>query len=204
MHSFIMTTAAIQQRIKTYPKGKPFASKAFLKLGSRTSVDQAFSRLVKSGDLSRITSGIYVRPKTNRFVGKVMPEMAKIVATIAKTNGETIQVHGAEAARQFKLTTQVPAQHMFYTSGSTREVSVGNLKIRFVHAARRKLQLAGTRAGAALSALWFLGKQGVSESSIRSVCSSLEPSELSQLMAAEVPSWLADHLSFYQQRAANG
>lgn len=199
-----MTTAAIQQRVKTYPKGRPFASKSFLKLGSRTSVDQAFSRLVKSGELTRVTSGIYVRPKTNRFVGNVMPEMAKVIATIAKTNGETIQVHGAEAARQFKLTTQVPAQPMFYTSGSTREVSIGKLKIKFVHAARRKLQLAGTRAGAALTALWFIGKESVDENIVRSVCVSLETEELAKLMLAEVPSWMAEHLNRYQQAQANG
>jgi len=194
-----MTSVAIQQRIKTYPKGKPFASKAFLKLGSRASVDQTFSRLVKSGELTRVARGIYVRSKTNRFVGNVMPEMSEIVALIAKTNRETIQVHGAEAVRQFKLINQVPAQPMFYTSGSTREVSVGNLKIKFVHAAWRKLQFAGTRAGAALSALWFLGKDGISESAVCSVCSTLESTEVDCLMESDVPSWLADYFRAYQR-----
>jgi len=106
--------------------------------------------------------------------------------------------------RQFKLTTQVPAQPMFYTSGSTREVSIGKLKIKFVHAARRKLQLAGTRAGAALTALWFLGKESVNENIVRSVCVSLETEELAKLMLAEVPSWMAEHLNRYQQEQANG
>jgi len=198
-----MTTQAIEKRIKTYAKGKPFASKEFIKYGSRTSVDQAFSRLVKKGELSRVTSGIYVRPKTNRFVGKVMPDMKRVIATMAKSNGETVQVHGAEAARKFKLTTQVPAQPMYYTSGSTRQVSVGKLKVKFVHASWRKLQLSGTQAGAALSALWFLGKEGISQRSIQAVCSKLEEGDLAKLMSAELPSWLDQQLNTYRQGQAH-
>ena len=198
-----MTTAAIQQRVKTYKKGKPFAIKSFLNLGSRNSVDQAFSRLVKSGEVTRVKNGIYVRPKINRFVGKVIPEIPKVISVIAKSNNETIKVHGAEAARQFKLTTQVPAQPMFYTSGSTREVSIGNLKVKFIHASKRKLQLPGTQAGTALTALWFLGKERVNKSTVHNVCASLETNQLAKLMTAETPSWLAEHLSVYQQEQLN-
>ena len=198
-----MTTSAIQQQVKTYPKGKPFASKAFLEYGSRASVDQAFSRLVKRGELARITNGIYVRPKTNRFVGKVMPEIAKVVETIAKANGETIQVHGAEAVRQFRLTTQVPTLPIYYTSGSTREVFVGNLKVKFIRAAHRKLQLGGTRAGAALSALWFLGKEGITKNAVATVCGSLTSNQFNALMKAEVPAWLAASLTEYYENQSN-
>jgi len=188
------TTSAIQRQIKGIPIGKPFANKLFLKHGSRASVDQALSRLVKSEKLERVTNGVYVRPKINRYVGVVMPALSEV---IAKSNGETIQVHGAEAARQFNLTTQVPAKLVFYTSGSTREVTVGKLKLGFIRAARRKLQFSGTRIGLALSALWFLGKDGINESAVKMVCSKLEVSELNQLRNAELPAWLAERLNQY-------
>ena len=192
------TTSAIQKQIRGIPIGKPFANNIFLKHGSRASVDQALSRLVKSEKLARITNGIYVRPKMNRYVGAVMPEISEVAEVIAKSNGETIQIHGAEAARQFKLTTQVQAKPVFYTSGSTREVSIGKLKISFIRAARRKLQFSGTRTGLALSALWFLGKEGISESAVKEVCSRLEENEINQLKNAELPAWLAESLNQYQ------
>jgi hypothetical protein len=193
------TTSAIQRQIKAIPIGKPFTNKLFLKHGSRASVDQALSRLVKSEKLERITNGVYVRPKNNRYVGVVMPALSEVAEVIAKSNGETIQVHGAEAARQFNLTTQVPAKLIFYTSGSTREVTVGKLKLGFIHAARRKLQFSGTRIGLALSALWFLGKEGINESAVKVVCSKLEVNELNQLRNAELPAWLAERLNQYHE-----
>jgi hypothetical protein len=198
------TTSAIQRQIKGIPIGKPFANKLFLKHGSRASVDQALSRLVKSEKLERITNGVYVRPKINRYVGVVMPALSEVAEVIAKSNGETIQVHGAEAARQFNLTTQVPAKLVFYTSGSTREVTVGKLKLGFIRAARRKLQFSGTRIGLALSALWFLGKEGINESAVKMVCSKLEVNELNQLRNAELPAWLAEHLNQYHGKEQHG
>jgi hypothetical protein len=192
------TKSTINKKIKTISIGKPFANNLFFKHGSRASVDKALSRLVKSGELARVTSGVYVRPKTNRFVGMVMPEISEVAEVIAKSNGETIQVHGAEAARRFKLTTQVQARPVFYTSGSTREVSVGKLKISFIRAARRKLQFSGTRTGLALSALWFLGKEGINQSAVETVCNNLKENEMNQLLNAELPAWLAESLNHYQ------
>jgi len=121
-------------------------------------VDKALSRLVEEGVILRITRGVFVRPRTSRFIDDVMPDVAKIVAVIAKDRSETIQVHGAEAARRFKLSTQVPTIPVFHTSGPSRQLKIGNLVVKLVHASHRKLLLAGTRPGLALSALWYLGK----------------------------------------------
>lgn len=67
------TAELIRQRIAGMPVGEPFASAAFLNCGTRASVDQTLSRLVKAGDIERVARGVFVRPEVSRFVGKVMP-----------------------------------------------------------------------------------------------------------------------------------
>ncbi len=147
------TAETIRHRVMRARREEPFTNMRFLKLGSRASVDKALSRLVKEGLIHRITRGVFMRPKTNQFIGNVMPDVAKVVEVMARDHGETIQIHGAEAARRFKLSTQVPTMPVFYTSGSSRELKIGNLTVKLKHASHRKLLLAGKRPGLALSAL---------------------------------------------------
>ncbi|MBB6522283.1 DUF6088 family protein [Pseudoteredinibacter isoporae] len=190
---------AITSHIETFPAGEPFAISRFLNLGSRTAVDKSLSRLVKQGSIERITQGIYIRPKKNRFIGSVKPEISKVIQTIAESNGETIEVHGAEAARRFQLSTQVPTIPIYYTSGSSRTLAIGKLKVKLVHAAPRKLQLAGKKSGVALSALWFLGKGNLSESIVKRVMSKLSPTEKQELVEAEKPAWMTKALHLYSK-----
>jgi len=117
-----MTTAGtIRNHIKGIAIGEPFTSIQFNGLGTRASIDQALSRLVKGGEIVRVSRGVFVRPKNSRYVGQVMPELSKVAQAIANAHGETIQVHGAEAARLLGLTTQMPLQSLFYTSGRNRD-----------------------------------------------------------------------------------
>ncbi len=193
---------SVSSTINKHPLGEPFATSHFLKLGSRAAVDKALSRLVQQGTIERITQGIYMRPKKNRFVGTVKPEASKVVKTIAEANGETLQIHGAEAARRFQLSTQVPTQPVYYTSGSSRSLTIGKLKVKLVHVAQRKLQLAGKRSGLALSALWYLGKEGIQHGAIEQVCSRLSRDELHELLSANLPAWLSSALNQYTAEKA--
>jgi len=122
-----------QQQIAKIPLGEPFTNTRFLRSGSRAAVDKILSRLVEEGAIQRIARGVFVRPKQSRFVGNVMPDVSRVVQVIAKDHGETIQVHGAEAARRFKLSTQMPTTQVYYTSGPTREIRIGNLKMKLMH-----------------------------------------------------------------------
>jgi hypothetical protein len=114
-----------------------------------------------------------VRPKENRFLGKVPPEPASVAKLAATTSGATLGVHGAEAARQLGLTTQVPAQPVFYTSGPTRRLRMGNLEVVLKHVSPRRLALAGRPAGTAPLCSWYLGKRQVNPEVVRSVESRL-------------------------------
>ena len=189
------TAQTLLASIRKLPKGKPFTSARFLEHGSRSAVDRTLSRLVGRGEIQRVARGVFVRPRTNRFVGTVVPEVQEVVDAIAYRNGETVQIHGAEAARWFKLSTQVPVAPVFHTSASSRTIQIGNITVRMTHTSnRRRLQFAGEPAGAALSALWYLGKCNVTPEVVAKIEGTLGPEEFQRLRSADMPAWMVKAL----------
>ena len=114
---------------------------------------------------------------------------------VTKANGETIQIHGAEAVRRLGLSTQMQVLPTFYTSGSTREIKVGNAVVRLQHVSKDRLQHAGTKVGVALTALHYIGKEGVSAKVVSKIVNALSSEELIKLRACKMPEWMRSALS---------
>ena len=186
----------IRAWIEGLPLGQVFTPAQLLHLGSRAAVDQNLRRLKQARVVERIAWGVYVRPKTNRFVGSVKPEALVVVQAITAALHQTIQVHGAEAARLLGLSTQVPVQPVFETSGSPRRLNLGGLRVELRHVAPRKLMLAGSLAGLAVSALRYLGRAGITPEVIAAVRGRLPREELRKLEANPnaMPAWMAEAL----------
>lgn len=190
----------ILNNIEQFPAGEPFTTKNFLGLGPRASIDQTLSRLARKGTITRLASGIFVRPQGNTYIGKVMPEPNKIVEAYAHSIGATVQVHGAEAARLFGLSTQAPTQLVYYTSGPSKQFKVGNLVFILKHVSPRKLVFAGTKIGLAISALWFLGKEHVNPKVIETILNYLTQAEKEELYSAipSMPGWMSKVIYEYR------
>jgi len=196
---------AVRAAIHKLPRGTPFTGARFLKHGTRGAVDRTLSRLTAEGEILRLAHGVFVRPRHNRFVGAVMPDLHEVVETIAHNNGETLQIHGAEAARRFGLTTQVPIAPVFHTSGSSRTIRVAGIAVRMVHTAnRRRLQFSGEPTGTAISALWYLGKDNVTPETIARIEAALGPAEFGKLRSADMPVWMARAFTDAAQETAHG
>ena len=188
------TTKKIRMFIETLPLGQPVTSQEFMEFGSRASVDQALTRLVKAGGLSRVARGVYIRPKKSPYVGEVPPEPIRVAEVIAAETGSVIQVHGAEAARRMGLSTQVPTRPIFYTSGPSRRFNLGRMQVLLKHVCPRKLALSGRPAGIALTALWYLGKTAVTLETIEQIGGKLPQSEFEALCSSTrfMPGWMHD------------
>jgi hypothetical protein len=195
--------SVIRQRIETMPLGEPFTPREFLDCGARGAVDQALRRLVGEGVIARVTRGIYARPEYCDFGDKLMamPETIKI----AKTTGNIITAQGADAANLLQLSTQVPMQPVYLTSGRTRKIQYGNQVIRLKHVCARKLVLAGRPAGLALSALWYLGKEDVTPAVIGKIRDNLPEGEFEALESATtaMPAWMSAALIQFKEAEGN-
>jgi hypothetical protein len=117
--------------------------------------------------------------------------------------GAVVQIHGAEAARRLELTTQVPTQSVFVTSGPSKRIRVGKMEIRLQHVCQRKLALAGRPAGLALAAMWYLGKMEVTPALVEKIRRKLGSSEFEVLKSAtrSMPAWMSDAI-FRSERTA--
>jgi len=156
---------------------------------------------VKAGVLSRVTRGVYVRPKRSPYVREVPPEPIKVAEAIAAETGSLIQIHGAEAARRMGLSTQVPSRPIFYTSGPSRQMQIGQMEISLKHVTPRKLAMAERPAGIALTALWYLGKRLVTQETIERICMRLPQEEFEALRSSTriMPGWMHDIFGKYER-----
>ena len=195
--------ATVAERVRAHVSrmlaGEPFSVRELLSLGPRASVDQALSRMARGGAIERVARGFYARPLINEKLGRTVPvEPEKVVAAIARTEGARVNVHGAEAARRFGLTTQMPMRQVYTTSGRSRRVQLRTGDVTLVHRAQSQMGLAGTPAGEALSALLYLGKNEVTTEIIDRVRSALGEKDFARLRAAAattaMPAWLSDGL----------
>jgi len=188
------TAALILKKIEALPEGELFASAQFLGLGLRANIDQILSRLIKKGVIVRVSRGLFVRAKMNPHVGPVIPGPYKVVEAYARTHGLAIQVHGAEALRQFGLSTQVSVRPIFYTSGPSRRFRIGELTVVLKHVSPKKMVHAGSKVGLAITALWYLGKNQVTPTVIEAINKKLLTDEVEILKAElhSMPSWMAD------------
>ena len=194
MEVSVSVAESIANHIKYLPKGTPFTIDRFIEAGSRASVDKALSRLVQSGTLERVARGVYMRPKASPYVGKVRPSPTTVMMVIAKARGETIQVHGSEAVRLFRLSTQMQVRPTYYTSGTTRDIRVGDAVVHLRHVSPDKLQWAGTQVGLALCALFYIGKSKLTVVTAEAILARLSTAEISRLLSSRMPAWMREVL----------
>lgn len=192
------TIALIQQKIEQLPEGTPFTASTFLALGTRAAVDKALQRLCASHLIKKSSRGIYYRPEKSRW-GELPVESEELAKL--KAGKAVITVHGAEAVRRFGLSTQMPVQPVFYTTG--RSCSFYNLKmpVKLIHISPRKIVHPGTNVGTAITALWYMGKHEVNNEVFETIRKRLTPKEYKTLQssASQMPGWMADGLRKYER-----
>ena len=177
------------------PEAAPLCPGALLHLGGRSAVDQALSRLARSGRLMRICQGVYMRPVETRF-GSRAPSVDKAIAALSELWGETVVPCGGSAANLLGLTAQIPVRPVYLTSGPNRRLRFGALTVELRHAPRWQLAAPHRKAGDVLRALAWLGP-GEIEAGLDTVLPGLSAHDLGELSAARatMPAWMAKAVS---------
>lgn len=150
--------STILRRVKGRGPGAVFTAKDFADIGSRDAVDQALTRLARSGRIRRVDRGIYDLPRTHPVIGPMWPSADAVAQAVAKQTDSQLKVAGGAAANALGLSTQVPAKVEYLTDGPSRNVRVGKLSVCLKNAGRVDMLLPRTRAGMAIVALRYLGK----------------------------------------------
>ena len=91
-------------------------------------VGSILSELTSEGTLVKIAHGIYAKPRKSRF-GVVLPSVDKVVLAIAARDNAEVLPSGMTALNALGLSTQVPMNYTYLTTGSERTVNLSNRKV---------------------------------------------------------------------------
>lgn len=156
-----MTVASVSDRImkraRAAGRGSVYTPSDFLTFAARAAVDQALSRLVKTGRLRRLARGLYDFPKVHPQLGPLSPAPDDVAQALARETGSLAQIAGARAANALGLTTQVPAINTYLTDGPSRRVILGKRIVDLRHASPKHLIAPGSPAGTVVQALRHVG-----------------------------------------------
>lgn len=163
------------KRIRGNGRGWVFTPRDFLNLGSRAAVDQALSRLARSGTIRRLRRGLYDYPRVHSRLGQLSPAPDVVARAVARKGGHSLQASGALAANVLGLSTQVPARSVYLTDGPSQEIQVGQQTVYL----RRAQRFAGARGASRFifQALSYVGKDRVNDDVVQRLQSRLSPKD---------------------------
>ena len=125
------TATRIQRRLRNKQADWVFSAKDFLDFGSRAAVDQALSRLAKTGTVRRIARGLYDRPRHNALLNTAAPAtLAAVVDAVARRDDVVVVSDGSVDANQLGLSTAVPSRALYWTTGPSRTLRVGPRSVK--------------------------------------------------------------------------
>jgi len=158
----------IMRKIRGHGRGNVvFTWKDFHDLGPRGSVDQALARLANAGKLRRVARGMYDLPRTSKLLRGLAPaNVDAVIAAVQRHDGVTIKPDDLAAANALGLTTAVPVQPRYRTSGGRRTIKVGNRTIKLRPAGRKLDAWLDTPASLPIQALLFLGEKSADDPTV--------------------------------------
>ncbi|MBB4611290.1 DUF6088 family protein [Sphingomonas yabuuchiae] len=181
----------IMTHVRASGRGSVFTPSDFLATATRSSVDQALSRLVKIGQLRRLARGLYDFPKLHPKLGALSPAPDDVAKALARESGSQVQIAGARAANALGLSTQVPAQSTYLTDGPSRRVVLGKRVVDLRHASPKHLIAPGSPAGTVVQALRHVGRVRAADvAQVAAQRLSANDKKMLASTAVQAPAWM--------------
>ena len=186
-----MVVNTIRERVSSAENGTLFFNNSFPEFDDEY-VGKILSDLAKSGELHHLSRGVYLKTEQTRF-GLVYPPVSVIASAIAERDKAQILPTGATALNLLGLSTQMPMNPVFLTSGSARTITVDGRTITFKRAVPKNFAVKGKKRSLIVQALKYIGENNITDED-RSKISELirkdaDASNLSEDMKV-MPSWI--------------
>jgi len=126
-------------------------------------VGNVLSAMVEENTLIKIAQGMYLKPQKSRF-GAVNPSVYQVAESIARRDSAEILPTGETAMNELGLSTQVPVNYTFLTTGSARNIKLGNRNIVFKRSVPRNFAYKTKLMAYIVQALRSMGEKNVDDS----------------------------------------
>lgn len=175
----------IEEEIKRGPKNSIYVLADFYDVGNYEAVKKAVLRLTSAGKLLRVKRGVYKSLDYSSFLQQeVQASPLEVAKKIARKNRWAIAPSGNTALNALGLSTQVPAEYHFVSSGTNKETELDNgIRLYFKHIPLKEIAGISTKSALIIEAIKALGRNGMNDSvraRIASVLSSTEKERLAR------------------------
>ena len=120
---------AMQDIVERSKDGEIIIPDDFVMCGTPDSVRSGLSRLCRNGKIRRFAKGIYYVPSYDKWDGSLRePSLDAVALRIAERDNARVIPTGAYALNKLGLSTQVPANIVYITDGSARQINFGEGK----------------------------------------------------------------------------
>ena len=156
-----MVVSTIKERISSAENGTLLFNNSFPEYDDEY-VGKILSDLVRSGYLYHLSRGVYLKTERTRF-GLVYPPVSAIASAIAERDKAQILPTGATALNLLGLSTQMPMNPVFLTSGSARKITIDGRTITFKRAVPKNFAIKGRKRSLIVQALKYIGENNITE-----------------------------------------
>lgn len=155
----------ISQKVATSHDGEVFFVSDFAKSGNDVFISRLLSEMTDDGQLERLSNGIYFKPKRTRF-GVVKPTIEQVVKAIARRDKAQVMPTGATAENMLGLSTQIPTNSVYLTTGSARTIAIGNRNVVFRRCTPKNFAYQGKLMPVLVQAMKSIGQSNISDAHI--------------------------------------
>ena len=152
----------IRNQIKGDEAGALYFISDFAEHGNDVFISRVLSECVNDGLLLRIANGIYCKPIETRF-GPLFPSVEELVKAIARRDNAQILPTGETAQNQLGLSTQVPMNSVYLTTGSARKLYLRGRTVTLKRSVPRNFACKNDFMAALIQALKSIGKDNLTE-----------------------------------------
>lgn len=155
-------------------------------------VGSTLSELTNEEVLTKIAQGIYAKPRKSRF-GIVLPTVDKVVQAIATRDNAQVLPSGMTALNILGLSTQVPMNYTYLTTGSERTVKLANRQVTLKRGVPKNFCYETRLIALLVQALKALKQENVTDNELQTINSliSKEPDKESLMRDVDLmPAWI--------------
>ena len=163
----------IRNKINSFQNNYVFISKDFISDVDYETVRKTLSRLCEKSEIKKISRGYYYKPIYLSIINDYSrPNIDSYAKAIARNMNWKIFPTGNTALNEFGLSTQVPSNYSYISSGRTISYEVDKIVILFTHRSSRETDFSYI-TGTVIQALKAIGQDNITDEIINKISSRL-------------------------------
>jgi predicted transcriptional regulator of viral defense system len=153
----------IEREVKQ-KKFNTFTAKDFIELGNIKTINKNLERMEKNNEIRRIIPGVYDIPVYSTLLQEYgAPSINEVAQALARAHNWKLSPSGPSALNYLGLSTQVPANYQYVSSGPYKTYTIGNSELRLNHTNNRLIYDTSKDTAILIQAIKALGRGNITK-----------------------------------------